>query len=92
MWVFSGAPSFNDVGRRRPKRLAEKLLQIRKALGLSQREMAGRLDKYTNRNNVSKFERDRSEPTLEELLAYARLAGVVLEQIIDDDVELTLDL
>ena len=78
--------------RRRPKRLAEKLLQIRKALGLSQREMAERLDKCTNPNHVSKFERDKSEPTLEELLGYAQIAGVLLERIIDDDVELTLDL
>lgn len=30
-----------DHARRRAKRLAEKLLQIRKALGLSQHEMAG---------------------------------------------------
>jgi transcriptional regulator with XRE-family HTH domain len=67
-------------------------LQIRKALGLSQREMAERLNKGINRNHVSKFERDKSEPTLAELLAYARIAGVVLEQLIDDDVELTLDL
>jgi len=35
----------SDMGhaRPRPKRLAEKLLQIREALGLSQREMAERL-------------------------------------------------
>ena len=73
------------MGRRRPKRLASKLLQIREALGLSQREMAERVDSGINRNHVSKFERDKSEPTLEELLAYARIAGVVLERIIDDD-------
>jgi len=54
--------------------------------------MAERLDRGINRNHVSKFERDKSEPTLEELLAYARIARVVLEQIIDDDVELTLEL
>lgn len=80
------------MGRRRPKRLAEKLLQIRKALGLSQREMAEQLDNFTNRNHVSKYERNKSEPTLEELLAYARIARVALDQIIDDDAELTLDL
>ena len=54
--------------------------------------MAERLDGGINRNHVSKFERDKSEPTPKELLAYARIAGVVLERIIDDDVELTLDL
>lgn len=93
MWVLSSVPFLTDMGhaRRRPKRLAEKLLQIRKALGLSQREMAERLDAGINRNHVSKFERDKSEPTLKELLAYARIAGVLLERIIDDDAELTLD-
>ena len=80
------------MGRRRPKRLAEKLLQIRKALGLSQCEMAERLNSGINHNHISKFEHDRSEPTLEELLAYAQIASVALDQIIDDDVELTLDL
>lgn len=90
--MFCSALSFNDVGRRRPKRLAEKLLQIRKALGLSQREMAERLYNGVNRNYVSKYERNKSEPTIEELLVYARLAGVVLDHLIDDDAELTLDL
>jgi len=80
------------VGRRRPKRLAEKLLQIRKALGLSQREMAERIDSGINHNHVSKFERDKSEPTPEELLAYARIARVALDHLIDDDAELTLGL
>jgi len=76
--------------RRRPKRLAEKLLQIRTALNLSQREMAERLDSNVDHYHVSKYERGRSEPTLKALLAYARLAGVSMEQIIDDEEELTL--
>jgi transcriptional regulator with XRE-family HTH domain len=78
--------------RRRPKRLAEKLLQIRKALGVSQREMAKRLQNNVDDSHVSKYERNRSEPTLRVLLAYARLAGVELAQIVDDDVDLMLDL
>lgn len=90
--MFSSALFLTDMGRRRPKRLAAKLLQIRKALGLTQREMAERLDSGIEHNHVSKFERDRSEPTLEELLAYARIASVALDHIIDDDVELTLEL
>ncbi len=65
----SVAPLFlTNMGhkRPRPKRLAEKLLQIREALGLSQREMAERLAalaeiKLTYKN-VSKYERDRSVP------------------------------
>ena len=78
--------------RRRPKRLAEKLLQIRKAVDVSQREMAERLDSNVAHYHVSKYERGRSEPTLKVLLAYARIAGVATAQIIDDDADLTLDL
>ena len=77
-------PFFNDVGRRRPKRLAEKLLHMRKALGMSQSQMAGGLTVVSTLNHVSKFERNKSEPTLEELLAYAQIARVALDHIIDD--------
>jgi transcriptional regulator with XRE-family HTH domain len=80
--------------RHRPNLLAEKLLQIRKALGLSQKEMAERLGeraglKITYRN-VSKYERDKSVPYIEIVLAYARLANVEMNQIVDDDLELNL--
>ena len=76
--------------RRRPLRLAEKLLQIRTALGLSQTEMHRRLDvedeiPYTR---ISDYELDKSEPTLMILLRYARLAGVPTEVLIDDELEL----
>jgi transcriptional regulator with XRE-family HTH domain len=75
--------------RRRPKRLAEKLLQIRTALGLSQSEMVMRLGVEMPHRNISNFERDKSEPSLT-VLAYARVANVSLEQIVDDDADLTL--
>ncbi len=80
--------------RNRPDRLAEKLLQIREALGLSQRGMAERLAeragvKITSKN-ISKYERDRSVPFIEVVLAYARLANVEMNKIVDDDLELNL--
>lgn len=78
--------------RRRPKRLAAKLLQIRKTLGLSQREMAERLGNKMNHKRVSRYERHTSVPAMEVVLAYARVAKVTLEQIVDDDSDLTLDL
>ncbi|HEY0172423.1 MAG TPA: helix-turn-helix transcriptional regulator [Pyrinomonadaceae bacterium] len=76
--------------RRRPSRLAEKLLQIRTALGISQTEMHRRLDAddeipYTR---ISDYELDKSEPTLMILLNYARLAAVPTEVLIDDDLDL----
>jgi transcriptional regulator with XRE-family HTH domain len=76
--------------RNRPKRLAEKLLQIRKALGLSQREMAKRLGSEKSYNIVSKYERGNSLPTLGEIVAYSRLAKVHSEVIVDDDLDLDL--
>ena len=78
--------------KRRPKRLAEKLLQIREALGLSQPEMAEQLNeragvKITSKN-VSNYERDKSAPYIEIVLAYARLANVSMNQIVDDDLDI----
>ena len=80
--------------RNKPKRLGEKLLQIREVLGLSQREMAKRLSERTGftitHTHVSNYERDRVEPFLETTLAYARLANVEMNDIADDDVDLPL--
>lgn len=76
--------------RRRPKRLAEKLLQIRTALGLSQPQLYSRLgveDEITY-HRISEFELDKSEPTLMVLLQYARVAGVHMEDIADDQLDL----
>jgi transcriptional regulator with XRE-family HTH domain len=78
--------------RNRPDRLAEKLLQIRKALGLTQKELAERLSKQVGvkitYRNVSKYERDKSVPYIEIVLAYARLANVEMNQIVDDDLDI----
>jgi len=80
--------------RNKPKRLGEKLLQIREALGLSQKEMAKRLSERTGftitHTHVSNYERDRMEPFLETTLAYARLANVEMNEIADDDLDLNL--
>ena len=39
---------------------------------------------------ISKYELDKNEPSLAILLAYARLVGISVEQIIDDELELTI--
>ena len=95
-WGLIRSALFTHMGhkRNRPDRLAEKLLQIRKALGLSQKEMAERLAdraavKITSKN-ISRYERDRSVPFIEVVLAYARLANVEMNEIVDDDLELNL--
>jgi len=74
--------------RPRPKHLAAKLLRIRQALGLSQPQLAKRLNVGIPYNNISRYELGKNEPPLMVLLAYARLAGVPVETLIDD--ELTL--
>jgi len=74
--------------RPRPKRLAEKLLQIRHALGVSQSVMVHRLGVKLAVNNISKYEHDLNEPPTDVVLAYARLARVPLEQLVDDEMEL----
>jgi transcriptional regulator with XRE-family HTH domain len=76
--------------RPRPKRLAEKLLQIRIALGLSQPEIFRRLgvEDQIDYTTISKYELDKNEPPLEILLQYARVAGVHMEDIVDDELDL----
>jgi transcriptional regulator with XRE-family HTH domain len=76
--------------RSRPRRLAEKLLQIRKALDLSQDDMVRSLGMVgeIDRNYVSKFERGTHEPNLLVLLQYAQVAGVCVDVLIDDQQDL----
>ncbi|MCA1579100.1 MAG: helix-turn-helix domain-containing protein [Acidobacteria bacterium] len=67
--------------------MGQKLLRIR-TLGLSQSGMVQRLGMEMSYRNISKYERDKSPPPLNVLLAYARLAKVSLAPIIDDDLDL----
>ena len=76
--------------RNRPKRLADKLLQVREALGLSQRELAKRLGNYRTHHHISKYERGKSVPPIEVVLAYSRVANVTMNRIVDDDGDLPL--
>jgi transcriptional regulator with XRE-family HTH domain len=76
----------NQRRRPRPTNLARKLRQIRHVFGLSQSEMAVRLDAGHSMNygRISEYELGRREPSLLTLLAYARVAGVHLEDLVDD--------
>jgi transcriptional regulator with XRE-family HTH domain len=77
-----------EKARQKPARLAEKLLQIREALGLSQNELIRRLGVELTQNRVSDYERGNGEPPLPLLLRYARVAGVCLERLVDDNLDL----
>ena len=75
--------------RQRPKHLAKKLLAIRKKLGLSQSELAERLElTAAGVPRISEWEHDKREPDLIVLLRYARLAGIRMATIVDDRIKL----
>ena len=78
------------AARLRSARLAEKLRQIRDALGLSQNELINRLglEDVLYQSNVSGFESGEREPPLPILLKYAQLAGVCLDMLANDDLDL----
>ena len=79
-----------QAARAKPKRLSEKLLQIREGLGLSQSELVRHLGLtgIISRAKISEFERSEREPTLLVLLEYARAAGVCMDVLVDDKANL----
>jgi transcriptional regulator with XRE-family HTH domain len=79
-----------SVARWRSKRLAEKLLQIRTALGLSQNGMLRHLGLAEEmfQARVSSYELGTREPPLPVLLRYARAANVYVDALIDDNLDL----
>ena len=76
--------------RPRPQRLAEKLLQIRTALGLSQTGMYKHLgvEDLIDYTKISTYELGKREPPLMILLQYAHAANVYVEALIDDELDL----
>jgi transcriptional regulator with XRE-family HTH domain len=79
--------------RMRPARLPEKILQVRLALGETQEGMARRLGfPEITREYVSGFERGTREPPLPVLLRIANLAGVYVDVLIDDGLNLPASL
>ncbi len=76
--------------RKRPVRLAAKLVEIRTKLGLSQGEMVRRLgleDEF-DRAYISKYELGVMEPPLHVLCAYADAANVFLDVLARDFLDL----
>jgi transcriptional regulator with XRE-family HTH domain len=76
--------------RPKPERLAEKLMAIRMALGVSQTELHRRLEveHLIDYTRISTYERGKNEPPLMVLLEYARLANVYVDALIDDATDL----
>ncbi|HKS26658.1 MAG TPA: helix-turn-helix transcriptional regulator [Pyrinomonadaceae bacterium] len=76
--------------RRKPERLGEKLRQIRLTLDISQSEMLRRLEAedFITYHQISGYESGNREPPLQILLQYARVAGICMEVLVDDELEL----
>jgi len=78
--------------RSRPHRLGEKLLLIRIRLGLTQSELIRRLavkSEVLYPSSISLFERGGREPSLLVLLAYSKLSGWTINELVDDKVDLS---
>ncbi|HEX8089030.1 MAG TPA: helix-turn-helix transcriptional regulator [Blastocatellia bacterium] len=76
-----------------PKKLNNKLQRIRAFLGLTQDQMADRLkilvpETSIHPGHISQFEAGKREPSLLVLLAYAKMAGVSTDHLIDDKLDL----
>jgi len=77
--------------RPQPTRLALKLRQVRALLGLSQEQMADRLKDVKSPpqpGHISEFESGKREPSLLVLVAYARASGVLVDELVDDELDL----
>ena len=74
--------------RNKPMRLGEKLLAIRQRLAMSQTQMARALELKVHYSAVSNFELGTREPDLLIVLRYARLAGISMETLVDDQLNL----
>jgi transcriptional regulator with XRE-family HTH domain len=76
--------------RMKPRRLPEKLRQIRERLGLSQNSLIHQLGfaGVLVQASISGYESGTREPPLPVLLRYSEISGVWLNSIVDDSVDL----
>lgn len=75
-------------GRKKPKRLGEKLLAIRVKLDISQSQLAKLLEFDKGFARISEYERGIREPDLMTLVKYSKLARVPMDVLADDSREL----
>jgi transcriptional regulator with XRE-family HTH domain len=77
--------------RAMPKKLGKKLRQIREGLGMSQRQIVEALnykDTPLRASQISQYESGQREPTMMLVLAYARLAKIPMEILVDDKMKI----
>ena len=78
--------------RSRPNRLGEKLRLIRIQFGLTQSALIDKLavkGEPLYPSSISLYEKGGREPSLLVLLAYSNLAGVTINELVDDKVKLS---
>lgn len=76
--------------RMKPRRLPEKLRQIREGLGLSQNGLIRQLgfQGVLVQASISGYESGTREPPLPVLLRYSEVARVWMNALVDDDIDL----
>ncbi len=72
----------------RPQCLGAKLRAVRHHLGVSQTGMMRLLKIDCCYGRISEFERGKRQPNILTILRYARLAGLPMDDLVDDEVEL----
>jgi hypothetical protein len=74
------------MNKHRSENLPDKLMLIRVKLGLTKPGLIAKLNipKGLTEDNITKYETGLGEPPLLVLLAYAKLAGVCCDILIDD--------
>lgn len=72
----------------KPIHLPAKLRAVRQQLRLSQTGMMRRLNIKCCYTRISEYERGKRMPNILVLLDYARLCGVHIDDLVDDEIEL----
>ena len=65
-------------------------ISSRRHLGLSQSEMKDRINFKDDSGRISDYELGKRHPTVLTFLSYARVAGIHVNDLVDDDIELQL--
>lgn len=69
--------------------IAEKIILLRKKKGISQEELANKLN--TSRQAVSKWENNQSTPDLEKLVALSKYFNVTTDYLLTDSIETSIN-
>ena len=62
--------------------IGEKILKYRKEMGMSQEELASKL--YVSRQTVSQWEKDQTQPTLDNLKLITEIFGISVDKLLSD--------